>query len=501
MGRGLGQTISRCARRGKAGPAVDARRARGERGAVILFELNVRLHHRTLVELADEHLARLGALGFDWIWLMGLWRIGDGARAISRRYGDDFEGSPYAVADYEVSADLGGESALRVFVERAHDLGIQVMADFVPNHMAVDSPLLDAHPDFAIHWNPGCRDAHSGDYFDHPRGRLAHGKDPYFAGWTDTAQLDYSHPPLRAHQIGVLRRLATLVDGVRCDMAMLVLREQVKKQWFPHIEQPAFDQYYREEFWAEAIRKVRADRPDFTFMAEVYWDKEPYLQQLGFDFTYDKKLHDLLAHGAPAREIEGFLADADAGYVRRSVHFLENHDEERAAVRFGARQRAAAILSFAIPGAVFVHQGEMEGRREKIPVQRRVPLTREAPDESLERFYAELLACVRDPLLRDGDMELLGVEEGVILILRRHAGRIALIGASPGHDDRGRSPALTLPAARVAAPADEGLRWLDLLDAATIPWDLRGDRVHIAEGAIGCWSERRGFVLELTGPA
>lgn len=465
---------------------------------VILFELNVRLHRRTLAELADEQLERLAALGFDWVWLMGLWRIGDAAIAISRRYGADFEGSPYAIADYEVSPELGGEPALRAFVERAHALGLKVMADFVPNHVAVDSPMLDAHPDFAIHWNPGCRDAHEGDYFDHPRGRLAHGKDPYFAGWTDTAQLDYSHPPLRAHQIGVLRRLAGLVDGVRCDMAMLVLREQIKRQWFPRVDQALFDHHFPEEFWSEAIRSVRAEHPGFTFMAEVYWDKEPTLQALGFDLTYDKKLHDLLAYAAPAGEIAGYLAQADAGYLRRSVHFLENHDEERAAVRFGARQRAAAILSFALPGAVFVHQGEMEGLREKIPVQRRIPLQREQPDPALGRFYAELLACVRDPLFREGEMELLGVQEGVILFLRRLGGRVALVGGSAGYDDRAESPALSLPLARLAAAGGEGLGLRDCLGGALIPLVHQGERILLAAGAIASWPGRRAFALELS---
>ncbi|MFO0757899.1 MAG: alpha-amylase family glycosyl hydrolase [Byssovorax sp.] len=469
---------------------------------MILFELNVRLYRRTLSELAAEHLERLAALGFDWIWLMGLWRIGPRAIAISRTYGDDFEGSPYAIHDYEVSPELGGEPALRAFVERAHALGLRVMADFVPNHMSVDSPLIDAHPDYVIHWSPSFRDAHWSDYFDHPKGRLAHGKDPYFAGWTDTVQLDYTHVGLRAHQIETLRRLARIVDGVRCDMAMLVLRDQIKRQWFPRVDQALFDHHFPEEFWSEAIRTIKRDRPEFTFMAEVYWDKEPYLQHLGFDFTYDKKLHDLLAHAAPEAEIAGYLGGADPAYLRRSVHFLENHDEERARVRFGDRQRAAAILSFGVPGAVFVHQGEMEGVSEKLPVQRRIPREHAPVDPARQRFYAELLRCVRDPLLREGSLDILRAEGGLVLVLRRRAGRAALVGACPGHHPPEKSPAFTVPGALLGAAGaagEGGLTFLDQLAGGTVTAARRGEDVVFAEGAVASFAEHRGFVLSPIG--
>ena len=154
---------------------------------MILFELNARLHNKSFDELADEHLPRLAALGFDWIWLMGIWRMGPAGVVLSRKYAPDFEGSPYAIAAYEVEPLLGGEAALRAFVARAHAAGIKVMVDFVPNHLAFDTPLIDQDPGMVIHSNPSIRREVKTDYYDHPRGRLAHGKDPYFEGWNDTA--------------------------------------------------------------------------------------------------------------------------------------------------------------------------------------------------------------------------------------------------------------------------------------------------------------------------
>jgi hypothetical protein len=463
---------------------------------MIIFEMNVRLLGQPLEQIAEEQVDRIAALGFDWIWLMGLWTIGPSAVAISKQYAPDFEGSPYAIAAYEVSPALGGNAALRTFVERAHAAGLRVMADFVPNHMAVDSPLIEAHPEFVIHSNPALRNESPHDYFDHRAGRLAHGKDPYFAGWTDTVQLDYAHPGLRAYQIETLAWIATLVDGVRCDMAMLVLREYVKSNWFPRVDQGLFDHHYPREFWSEAISAVRQRRPDFVFMAEVYWDKEPYLQELGFDFTYDKKLYDLLSHASPW-DVGGYLHGVSSSYLARSAHFIENHDEERAEARFSGRSRAAAILTYGVPGAPFVHQGQMEGFREKLPVQRLRPLLQETPDKGLQIFYLRLLACIKDPIFREGEMVALGVQGDVVLVLRRHEGRVALIGADPTGARRAASPPIDLPLDRIGLAPGAALRGVDLWAGTSIQVGGGADRLWLAEGAVPSWSENQGFMIEL----
>lgn len=463
---------------------------------MILLELNARLGHHDLAHLADTHLARAAKLGFDWVWLMGVWKTSPASVAISRALQPDFEGSPYAVFEYEVSPELGGEPALRAFVERAHALGIKVMVDFVGNHVARDAPLLDAHPEFAVHWKPTVRNAHPADYFEHPKGRFAHGKDPYFPGWTDTAQLDYAHPALRAHQIEVLKKIAGLVDGVRCDMAMLVLRDHVRQHWFPKVGKDAFHAAYPEEFWSEAIRAVRAAHEGFTFMAEVYWDREPRLQWLGFDLTYDKKLYDLLAQRRRVDDIVGYLVNANEEYLHRCVHFVENHDEERAAARFGRRARPAALLSFAVPGAVFVHQGQMEGRTEKIPVQRREPLTREEPDADLAAFYARLLGLVKDPIFREGELDVQGSQQGMVLLVRRYAQRMALVGADPSARE-GDHPTLEFALDRLGIAAGAAVRCADLWSGAVVPVEVSDGRLRLPQGAVKSFADTHGFLLEL----
>lgn len=474
---------------------------------MILFEWNTRVYGKRFDQISDQELQELKTLGFDWIWMMGIWRISPAVLAISKRFGHDFEGSPYAIADYEVNPHLGGEQAFRRFVARAHEQGLRVMADFVPNHLAVDSPLIDAHPEWVIHSNPSLRDERAEDYFDHPKGRLAHGKDPYFAGWVDTVQLDYAHPGLRAHMIAVLRRLSGLVDGLRCDMAMLVLREQVKNQWFPRVPWAFFDQHFPGEFWPIAIESVRAERPDFVFMAEVYWDKDAYLQELGFDFTYHKKLYDVLTHKPNIIELTGYLSGVPEKYLRHSIHFLENHDEERAAQQFGVRSRPCAMLSYAIPGGVFVHQGQMEGFTEKLPVQRVRPLRKEHPDWSLASFYARLLWCVRDPIFRIGEFTVLHAQGGLILFCRSHGNRTVLVGVDPASAPGAESPRIELPLSELSAPPHsrrptEGSprvirRAVDLWNAEEVYVECDSSRMRLPAGQVKTFRENGGFMIEL----
>src|SRR5687768_5666693 len=90
--------------------------------------------------------------------------------------------------------------------------------------------------------------------------------------------------------IGELVKIAGQCDGVRCDMAMLVLPEVFERTWGQRSE----------PFWPKAIECVREHVSDFCFMAEVYWDLEWSLQQEGFDYAYDKRLYDRLrGHLAP----------------------------------------------------------------------------------------------------------------------------------------------------------------------------------------------------------
>src|SRR4051812_17824616 len=103
-------------------------------------------------------------------------------------------------------------------------------------------------------------------------------------------------------------------------------------------------------------------------LAEVYWDLEYKLQQLGFDYTYDKRLYDRLVKN-DANLLRLHLR-ATVDYQQRLARFIENHDEERAVTVFGRpRSCAAAVLALTLPGMRLLHEGQLAGRARRVPVQ------------------------------------------------------------------------------------------------------------------------------------
>jgi hypothetical protein len=177
-------------------------------------------------------------------------------------------------------------------------------------------------------------------------------------------------------------------------MAMLVTREVFSRTWGGEFDAACA------EFWPAATGRVRAEHPDFLFMAEVYWDMEYELQQQGFDFAYDKRLYDRMLHeGGPS--VRAHLR-ADLSYQSRLARFIENHDEPRASEAFGPeRGRAASALALTLTGLRLLHEGQLEGRRMKLSVHLgRRP--QEAADVGLEEHYRRLLAALAHAVFHEG---------------------------------------------------------------------------------------------------
>jgi hypothetical protein len=153
------------------------------------------------------------------------------------------------------------------------------------------------------------------------------------------------------------------------------------------------------------IPRVHQQYPHFLFMAEVYWDLEWELQRQGFDYTYDKRLYDRLRdqHAGPVRD----HLKAGLDFQNKLARFLENHDEPRAAATFPQEvHRAAAVVTFLLPGLRFFHQGQLEGRKKHIsPHLCRGPA--EPTDASVKAFYDRLMSCLCHLDVRGGDWQLL----------------------------------------------------------------------------------------------
>jgi hypothetical protein len=365
----------------------------------------------TLADVPREEWDDIADLKVDAVWFMGVWErspagidvankneglLADFRRALPDYRTEDNVGSPYCVRQYVVDQHLGGPVGLAVARKELADRGIRLILDFVPNHVAPDHPWVSTHPGYFIQ---GDDEDVRGDpaSFVAAGGRiLACGRDPYFPAWPDVLQLNAFQPGLRQAVIETLSDMAGQCDGVRCDMAMLLMNPIFERTWDGRAGGRP-----EAEYWPEIIPAVKKSYPDFLFIAEAYWDLEWELQHQGFDYCYDKKLYDRLEHGH-AESIRLHLC-ADPAYQRKLVRFIENHDEPRAAEAFSPeKERAAAVTIATVTGAKLFHEGQFEGRKVRPPVfLGRRP--KETPDGGLQAFYAKLLDAISAPLFRDGE--------------------------------------------------------------------------------------------------
>jgi hypothetical protein len=345
---------------------------------------------------------------------MGVWERSPVGTQIARQHEDlqteyhrvladfspeDVVGSPYCVRRYVVDEYFGGPEGLAAAREALAERNILLMLDFVPNHIALDHPWVFEHPEYLIRGDADDLAETPAEFFETDGTVLAHGRDPYFPPWTDTAQLNVFSPRLRQAAIETLYEITEQCDGVRCDMAMLLVNRVFEQTWGQRAGKRAAS-----EFWWQVIKAVREKHPEVLFMAEAYWDMEWEVQQQGFDYCYDKRLYDYLVHETAETIRQHLLADLT--YQEKLVRFIENHDEPRAASIFGPqRLRAAAVTIATLPGAKLFHQGQFEGRQVKLPVQ----LGRRPSEQivlALQTFYRTLLGAINAPVFRDGEWRL-----------------------------------------------------------------------------------------------
>jgi hypothetical protein len=356
----------------------------------------------------------LAALGVDAVWLMGVWQRSPAGRAIALAEpslvagyraalrdmrDEDVIGSPYCVHDYVVDERFGGPDGLAVVREQLSDRGLALILDYVPNHVAADHPWVTDRPECFLRGGEEELALHPGAFMRIAGGVFAKGRDPYFEAWQDVLQLNAYSLALRDAAAETVIAIGDQCDGLRCDMAMLMTNEVFARTWGDRAG-PAPDA----DYWPTLTGRAKQAHPDLLFIAEAYWEMEWTLQQQGFDLCYDKRLYDRLVHDSPG-SLRGHIR-ADASYQVHLIRFIENHDEPRAAVTFGAAQaRAAAVVMSTLQGARLYHDGQLEGLRTRLPAQlARGP--NEPPDSDLHAFYERLLRGVANAQLRSGEWRL-----------------------------------------------------------------------------------------------
>ena len=369
----------------------------------------------TLADVGATDWDAVTPAGIDAVWLMGVWErspaglvlanANTGLRASFREAlpdlrDEDIIGSPYCVRRYVVDTAFGGPEALAAARGALAARGVRLLLDYVPNHVAPDHPWVTSDPQLFVQGDDHDIQADPAGWIQAAGHVLAHGRDPYFPPWPDVVQLDAFSPALRAATAQTLAGIADQCDGIRCDMAMLMINQVFAKTWGGRTgPEPA------EEFWPTVIGELRTRHPETVLVAEAYWDMEWILQQHGFNFCYDKRLYDRII-SEDASAVRGHLR-ADLGYQSRLLRFLENHDEPRIASRLPRdAERAAAVAVAALPGATLWHDGQFEGLRVRPPV-----FLARRPDEpqdlDLARWYRRLLATVASHRVRQGAWQLL----------------------------------------------------------------------------------------------
>jgi hypothetical protein len=384
-----------------------------------LDQLSARLGRTIdLATVPDSEWDALARLGFDAIWLMGVWQRSPTSRKISldnpANFPDyeralpgwtpaDVVGSPYSVVQYTPDPRIGTWDTLDRTRDKLHARQVALFLDFVGNHTALDNPWIYEHPEFYVQGSQQDFDQDPSLFFEantvQGRCYIAFGKDPYFPPWTDVAQLNHFRPDMRAAHLAGLRAIAQHCDGVRCDMAMLQLNDIFEKGWahlLGNIPLPA------KEFWTEAREAV----PNLVLLAEAYWGTEPRLIDLGFSFAYDKALYDAVREANVGAIQWQLHSGTEQGHFAR---FLENHDEpRRPEVISNDRLSAVGTLMGTLPGMRFYHQGELEGRRIRLPVTLRVAAD-EPPDPFSMAFFRKILSLSREDVFHDGTWNMLEV--------------------------------------------------------------------------------------------
>lgn len=391
--------------------------------------------HR-LDQIPDEELDELARRGFTGLWLIGLWERSEASRRIKHLRGNpDAVASAYALYDYVIAQDLGGESAYENLRERTWQRGIRLASDMVPNHVGIDGRWVIEHPDWFLSLDhppyPGytfegpdlCADERAGVYIedhyydgtdaavvfkrvDRQSGDtryIYHGNDGTSMPWNDTAQLNYLSAEVREGVIQTILHVARKFSIIRFDAAMTLAKQHIQRLWFPEPGQGGaipsraqhgsmtFEEFERaipKEFWREVVDRVAEEVPDTLLLAEAFWMMEGYfVRTLGMHRVYNSAFMNMLKReeNAKYRQTIKNVLEFDPEILKRFVNFMNNPDEETAEAQFGrdGKYFGVCTLMITMPGLPMFGHGQVEGFTEKYGMEYRRPKYDEQPDQGL----------------------------------------------------------------------------------------------------------------------
>ncbi len=390
-----------------------------------------------LDEIPDAELDRLAAWGVNGLWLIGLWERSRASARIKQYMGNpEAAASAYALHDYLIAGELGGEDAWRDLSERAGRRGIRLASDMVPNHMGIDSTWVVEHPEYFLQSPQPPYPAYrysGGDLCDSPgvavrieegywnrtdaavvfqrvdentgdTRYIYHGNDGTSMPWNDTAQLDFLRAEVREAVIQVILEVARRFPIIRFDAAMTLAKKHYQRLWFPApgdagaipsraehgMTREQFDAAMPHEFWREVVDRVAQEAPDTLLLAEAFWLMEGYfVRTLGMHRVYNSAFMNMLKleDNAKYRQTLKNVLEFSPAVLQRFVNFMNNPDERTAIEQFGKGDKyfGCMLLMVTLPGLPMIGHGQIEGFTEKYGMEYRRAYWDEQVDEELVR--------------------------------------------------------------------------------------------------------------------
>lgn len=287
--------------------------------SAVIYEVNVRQYSPTGTFTAfTQDIPKIKKLGVKILWFMPIHPIG----VKNRKEG---LGSYYSIKDYRgINPEFGSLEDYKKLVQTAHENGMYVIMDWVPNHTAWDHQWVTKHPEY---------------YAKDKDGKMISPFD-----WTDVVKLDYSNSNLRKEMLAEMKYWLTEadVDGFRCDVAG---------------EVPT-------DFWNWASAELKKTKPIFL-LAEA---EKPELSLQAFDMAYGWEAHHIMNEIAQGKKDvaawDAYITKKDTIWQKDDImmHFTSNHDENSwngtEYERMGEAVETFAALTFALPGMPLIYNGQ-----------------------------------------------------------------------------------------------------------------------------------------------
>lgn len=355
---------------------------------VNIYQINIRQllysygKDATLNNIPSTFWVELQKMNINCVYLLGIWQlpihsitqkyaaqpplIKEYEAAVgSKKWEDVICGSIFAIDRYEVDEHVGTLEELLMLKRYLNSLNITLMLDFIPNHFHIESSTLELHDEVFLSAPLSNQDTFESDeYIIHNEKCIARGKDPHFAPWIDTAQVNYSSEYAQDFMIDQLLKVSSWCDGLRVDMSMLMERSVFSSTW----QKWGVGEMPNEEFWSRAIRIVKTEHPEIILLAETYWNTEDSMLERGFDLVYYKPWLDAIKKG----DIEQLTHIENEVLKSKYVLFLENHDEDRIAKDYQNTELFYITKAFCnMNSPKLIQHGQQFGETKKIPVQLR----------------------------------------------------------------------------------------------------------------------------------